>query len=175
MTTHEDSPDRALDELLRLDPEPEFQPEAMARLQTRLAEARIDAALEADEVETPAGLPHRVLSRVRGAAHGRPRRSRRFLGLVPLAAAAAVLAIWTWRGGEPGEEPARGADVAMVAEYVEPVSDELLASLSLLENMEFLTEELDPLEADALFLLDVEEQILLDLLDAELDDVGEDD
>ena len=46
-------------------------------------------------------------------------------------------------------------------------SDELLAALPLLEDLEFLTEDLDPLEADALLLFDADELLLMELVELE--------
>ncbi|QDV04965.1 hypothetical protein Poly30_04600 [Planctomycetes bacterium Poly30] len=182
MTSHHDFKGRSLDDLLGLDPEPLFSPEARAKLLRGLADARVDAALDADVVVPPVGLAERTIRRVRGerapVARGQ-RAPRRRLVAIPLMAAAAALAIWTFRGAEGPTENGRATAEATIAKTAgaksmaaengasEPVSDELLASLTVLENLEFLTEELDPLEADALFLLSMDDQVLLDLLDAE--------
>ena len=158
------------------------------------AEAKLDAALALDSVEAPEGLGGRVLKGVRAdragsspdvlvpvPAAGAPRRRWRPRLLLPIAAAAAAaLTLWMMRGGEltrdaiPGADAANSsplvADATADAPVVEPdveVSDELLASLSLLENMDFVTDELDPFDADALFLFESEDQVLFDILISE--------
>ncbi len=190
MKSPHDSGRYPLDDLLELDPEPTFSPEARMRLMRRLADARLDGYLDADHAVPPSGLSDRVLTGVRSAmgpeagsdrsptgsssqsgsqlrSHGRSKR--RLPMAFPLAAAAAAaLAIWTLRGGWTAPDVDDAREVVVV-ESEEEVSDELLASLSVLENFEFLTEELDPLESDALFLLSGDDQLLLDLLDAEAD------
>lgn len=197
MNSRPESPKRSLDDLLGLDADPVLGQAAQARLRERLAEAcaaakggdtELDAALAFDYVETPKGLAERVLEGVRAeraalaepsidvlipvaAANASGLRWRPRL-LLPIAAtAAAALTLWLMRGDAPpdgatGTEPSSGSALVAAA-HEEDASDELLASLSVLENMDFIDHELDPFDADALFLFEAEDQILFDLLVSE--------
>lgn len=72
------------------------------------------------------------------------------------------------RGDQAPAEPPPGElrpDTAPGASDLEEPSDEFLASLDALEHLDFLTQDLDPLEADALFLLEAEDALLLELLE----------
>lgn len=200
MSSELNHPKRSLDDLLGLDADPFLGPAGQDRLRERLAEARasgdeLDVVLGLDRVDLPQGLAERVLKGVRdqsaapspdvlvpvATADAARRRWRPRLLLPIAAAAAAALTLWMTRGdtagtGVTGPDPF--TDSALVADAPEvEVSDELLASLSVLENMNFLTEELDPFEADALFLFEAEDQVLFDLLiseDYDLDGVESD-
>ncbi|MFT6831872.1 MAG: hypothetical protein ACJAZN_002040, partial [Planctomycetota bacterium] len=129
MKSPHDSGRYPLDDLLELDPEPTFSPEARMRLMRRLADARLDGYLDADHAVPPSGLSDRVLTGVRsamgpeagsdrlptgsssqlgsqlssqssGPLRSHGRSKRRLPMAFPLAAAAAAaLAIWTLRGG----------------------------------------------------------------------------
>ena len=80
-------------------------------------------------------------------------------GAARRAAAAAALALYvTLPGGEAGvaEDPG-----------LEPPSDDLLAALPELEAYAFMAGELEPLEEDALFLLEPTDELVLELLDEE--------
>ncbi len=161
-------------------------------------DAELDVVLAFDSVAPPTGLADRVLERVRAEREaGSPdvlvpvatadtdRRKWRLRVLLPVAgAAAAALALWMMRGQgarSVGMEVDTPEDSELVASVPETeVSDELLASLSVLENMDFVTDGLDPFEADALFLFEPEDQVLLDLLVSDdydfdgMDDVSSD-
>lgn len=144
-----------LDELLGLDPTPELTAAAKERIRAGLAESddrALDALLGLDDVEVPAGLSARVLARCREDAA--PARGRtpilRFAAYALPAAAAVLLLVRPWANGDAPAVP-------------EAPSAELLAALPTLEDMEFLTEELDPFEAEALFLFDDDEDVLVDL------------
>jgi hypothetical protein len=149
------------------------------------ADAELDVVLSFDAVRLPEGLAGRVLERVRAEGESdspdvlvpvptadAPRRGWRPRLLVPIAAAvAAALTLWMLRGqsARPAlTEPDASGRSGLVATDPEfEVSDDLLASLSVLENMDFVTDGLDPFEADALFLFEPEDQVLFDLLVSE--------
>lgn len=149
------------------------------------ADEELDVVLSFDSVRLPEGLAGRVLERVLAEGEsGSPdvlvpvpmadasRRRWRPRLLVPIAAAAAAaLTLWMLRGQSSRlalTEPDASEHSGLVATSQEfEVSDDLLASLSVLENMDFVTEELDPFEADALFLFEPEDQVLFDLLVSE--------
>jgi len=169
----------AIDELLGFDPTPTLSPEAMRAMYARLApegDGGLDALLGLDDVETPSGLAEGVLARVASEAVA-VRRRRRLRVLPILAAAAAGIAVVVLGGrnsgrGEAGD-PTTGAPSTLAGvgtsgageRSIGDPSDDFLAALPALENMQFLGEELDPVEADALFLMDAEETLLLDLLE----------
>ncbi len=183
MNPDQDRPQRNLDEILGLDPEPTLSPEAGERLHRALKDARsgasLDRFLDADVVEVPEGLPERVIEQVRrserdsDSSAGTRQGGRRWpLRLVaPVLAAAAALLLWVV--SDPGVASRKSAttgpdDVALVSDPGEEgVSDELLASLELLEDLDYLTAELDPFEADALFLMSVEDELLFDLFESD--------
>lgn len=174
-----------LDELLGIDAAPTMDAAAKARLIERLAQARsgsgdtLDIVLGFDQVDPPEGLAERVIDRVRreqpvqasGELVPVPRRRWRPRLLpvaLPLVGAAAALTLILIRGEPAADRSAEPTEVAeMTDEPIVEVSDDLLASLSVLEEMDFLTEELDPFEADALFLFETEDQVLMDLLVSE--------
>ncbi|MEM9380588.1 MAG: hypothetical protein AAGB93_11615 [Planctomycetota bacterium] len=159
----------ALDELLGLDPAPVLPPDAVRAIHERLAregDGALDALLELDEVEVPAGLTDGVLARV--ASERRATRLRRRLRVLPVlaAAAAAVALLLTLRDAGP-TPPAAPGDRETVADAppLDEPSDEFLAALPVLEDLELLSEDLDPVELEALFLMDAEDALLLDLLE----------
>lgn len=168
-----------IDELLGVDPTPLLSSDAVRAIHEHLQrenDGALDGLLGLDDVSVPDGLADRVLARVDSERDAAGRR-RRFRALPPVAAgvalvAAATLAIVLLRGGD--DDRLRGGDHnrsvvddgAFVADASdEQPSDEFLAALSALEDLEFLTEELDPFEADALFLMDADDALLLDLLE----------
>ncbi len=198
--------DRALDELLGVDPTPRLSAEVRARLLQQLSRSEtlgeagqsetrvLDALLELDQVDVPAGLARRIVAGTRGARGLRRRsRARRVAPLLLAAAAATIVAIPLWPtgdspegapstgrspgaelDGQPGGNPGGsvGAMAAATETEIEDAglpSDQLLASMALLDDLSyedvlFLTEELDPLEAEALFLFETEDELLFDLL-----------
>ena len=199
----------ALDDLLGLDPTPTPAPtlkESVVRVMRSATEesavpAGLDALLELDVVEIPAGLSGRVLEGLqvhRSAGSGlggdgqarRPRfvllrggAGRRMATLGGGLAAAGLLLVAVFSVGAEGPAVGGGSEAAADATGIErfaegavsPLgtapesdgapSDELLAALPMLEHLDFLTEELDPLEADALFLLEADDALLLELLE----------
>ncbi|MEM1449172.1 MAG: hypothetical protein AAGI22_08655 [Planctomycetota bacterium] len=165
----------ALDELLGLDPAPVLPPDAVRAIHERLereGDGALDALLDLDEVEVPAGLADGVLARV--ASERRASRLRRRLRVLPVLAAAAAVLVIALRGAGPKEpaDPGGSETVADAPTLDEPSdepsdgpSDEFLAALPVLEDLELLAEDLDPVELDALFLMDAEDALLLDLLE----------
>ncbi|MEL6429925.1 MAG: hypothetical protein AAFU73_00040 [Planctomycetota bacterium] len=154
----------------------------------------LDQLLGLDEVDAPPGLAQRALDAARRAdapaVEPRPARRLRLVRTVlpaaALAAAAALLFVLAPRSSGPGGDAdggvpdvdrapsgggPRGASDPLVADadpggraLLDAPSAELLASLPELEAYDFLVEDLDPLEADALFLLDAADPLVLDLL-----------
>lgn len=160
------SSEHDLDELLGLDPSPRLSAAARARIHARLTEHADDALHEllgVDEVEIPAGLSARVLAAVRA---DRRRRRLRPVGVLFAAAAAAVLAVtgagW-WPVKSLGEGPGRSLGNGLGAP--ELPSEELLAALPLLESLEFLEGELDPLEQEVLLVRDPSDALILEFLE----------
>ncbi|MEM6672458.1 MAG: hypothetical protein AAF726_06410 [Planctomycetota bacterium] len=156
-----------LDALLGLDPSPTLSKESVRAIHEGLTDGNdeaLDALLGVDVVDVPAGLANDVLARV--ASERRAVTRRRAMRLVPMtlvAAAAVVLLVLRGRTSvEPDQVPTLVAEAETGAGAP---SDELLAALPVLEDYEFLTEDLDPLESDALFLLDDEDALLLDLIE----------
>ena len=119
--------------------------------------------LGVDEVEVPAGLSARVLAAVRA---DRRRRRLRPVGVLLAAAAAAVLAVtgagW-WPVNGLSEGPGRSLGNGLGAP--ELPSEELLAALPLLESLEFLEGELDPLEQEVLLVRDPSDALILEFLE----------
>lgn len=170
-----------LDQVLGEDVDPTLSVEAKRAIVARVrAEegAALDRVLDLNSVAIPDGLSARVLGAldahvgpVRGGvfAPAAPRRPRLYLvggALAGVAAAAALFLIL--KKGELLDPPRTGGGTLDVAETtpLEAVpTDEFLALLPALENVDFLIDELDPLEADALFLFEAEDELLLDFLD----------
>lgn len=147
----------------------------------------LDRLLALDEVDVPPGLGQRLRDRAQADREERehepfplrsikPARKVAVLALA-LAASIALLLLAPWEGGNERDRSAKGGagqsvdltgDVARTdggtSDAVAP-SDELLAALDALEAYDFLVEELEPFEADALFLLEPADPLLLDLLE----------
>lgn len=157
-----------LDRILGLDPDPELGPEGRRSIaegvRRRIADGALDELLDLDvDLAAPPGLGARVLEGVRGRLDQGPRVWRRRLAGGALLAAAAAALFMVTRPGAPEVEPSPPiADGAV--DGVEAPSEELLAALVTLEDLAFLDAELEPIESDALFLLDEEDELLLDLL-----------
>lgn len=163
-----------IDELLGVDPTPMLSRDAVRAIHEQLQrenDGALDGLLGLDEVSVPDGLADRILARVARARDAAGRR-RRLRVLPPVAAgvalvAAAALVIVLLRTGDGDrsvvDDGAYVADGAGASD--DQPSDEFLAALPALEDLEFLTEELDPFEVDALFLMDADDALLLDLLE----------
>ncbi len=175
--------DEQLDQLLGEDADPNLSVEAKRAIVMRIRaeeDAALDRLLDLDGVAIPSGLAARVMGALdssmaaQAKADSRdllvpaiPRRRRLYLvgGAIAAAAAAAVLAVVLKKGSSSDLGSGGGAPAPHVADADLAPSDEFLALLPALENVDFLIDELDPLEADALFLFETEDDLLLDLLD----------
>lgn len=123
----------------------------------------LDDLLELDRVDVPAGLSERITRNVRAQEQPvrRPRALR--LAFAGLAAAAALLVVFALRRNDAQE--GRAANVPEIATLAVEPSDELLSALPTLVHLDFLIDELEPLEADAMFLLDADDRLLLELME----------
>lgn len=170
-----------LDQLLGEDVDPTLSVEAKRAIVARVRaaeDAALDRLLDLDGIAVPDGLGQRVLSALQGnIASARdhvltpaaPRRPRLLLVCSALGAAAAAAALLlVLKKAKTVDAPPIGGESPMVADATDSEaipSDEFLALLPALENVDFLIDELDPLEADALFLFEAEDELLLDFLD----------
>jgi len=151
----------------------ETRPEAAASTDAGHAWPRgdaLDALLARDEVVAPDGLAERIAVGVGAERRARSRRSLptrwplRVVAPVSGLAAAAALALYVaLPEGDPGGDPGATAEGL----GPEPPSDELLAALPELEAWAFMADELEPLEEDALFLLEPTDELVLELLEEE--------
>ena len=170
MTEHDWMNEDEMRRILGADPDPSLTAEQRRAIVRRVRaeeEAALYRVLGSVEVELPAGLADRVRARVESEridelCGARRRRSTlRLVGGGVFLAAAAALAIVLLRP-DPAREPA-GPEVAE-AEREEAFDEELVAALPELEELGVLL-DLDPIEADVLFLFDPEDELLIDLLE----------
>lgn len=158
--------------ILGEDPDPGLSDEQRRAIVARVRaeeNAALDRVLELAAVEVPADLAARVRARVAGAEEARRARRRPVLRLVTggaLVAAAAAAALMFLRPGPAPDPAGAGTDTGSVAtaDANVPDDDELVAALPELDELGALL-DLDPLEAELLFLFDPEDELLLDLLD----------
>lgn len=173
MTEHDWMNDDEMRRILGSDPDPGLtveQRRAIVRRVRAEEEAALDRVLGSVEVELPEGLADRVRARVADERAGEPRAERRRQSTLRLVgggvflAAAAALALVLLRP-DPARETA-GLQVAGASEVErrDAFDDELVAALPELEELGVLL-DLDPIEADVLFLFDPEDELLIDLLE----------
>ncbi|MEE2938944.1 MAG: hypothetical protein VX460_01035 [Planctomycetota bacterium] len=173
MTEHDWMNEDEMRRILGADPDPSLtadQRRAIVRRVRAAEEAALDRVLGTAEVELPVGLADRVRARVASERASGPRGEQRrpsalrLVGGGALLAAAAALALALLRPG-PARGPA-GPEVADAssAERGEAFDEELVAALPELEELGVLL-DLDPIEADVLFLFDPEDELLIDLLE----------
>ena len=173
MTEHDWMNEDEIRRILGADPDPSLTAEqrrAIVRRVRAVEEAALDRVLGSVEVELPEGLADRVRARVADERAGELRADRRRQSTLRLVgggvflAAAAALALVLLRP-DPARETA-GPQVAGVsdAERRDAFDDELVAALPELEELGVLL-DLDPIEADVLFLFDPEDELLIDLLE----------
>lgn len=173
MTEHDWMNEDEMRRILGADPDPNLTAEQRRAIVRRVRaeeEAALDRVLGTVEVELPVGLADRVRARVESErivelrGERRRRSTLRLVGGGVLLAAAAALALVLLRP-DPAREPA-GPEVADAsdAERGEAFDEELVAALPELEELGVLL-DLDPIEADVLFLFDPEDELLIDLLE----------
>jgi len=173
MTEHDWMNEDEMQRILGADPDPNLTAEQRRAIVRRVRaeeEAALDRVLGTVEVELPVGLADRVRARVESErivelrGERRRRSTLRLVGGGVLLAAAAALALVLLRP-DPAREPA-GPEVAGAsdAERGEAFDEELVAALPELEELGVLL-DLDPIEADVLFLFDPEDELLIDLLE----------
>ena len=170
MTEDDWMTDDEMQRILGADPDPNLTAEQRRAIVRRVRaeeEAALDRVLGMVEVDLPAGLADRVKDRVAAerAVELRPvprrRPALRLVGGGVLLAAAAALALVLLR-----PDPVAPQDEPAVADATETQrsDEEIVAALPELEELGALL-DLDPIEADVLFLFDPEDELLLDLLD----------
>ena len=173
MTEHDWMNEDEMRRIFGADPDPSLTAEQRRAIVRRVRaeeEAALDRVLGSVEVELPEGLADRVRARVASERAGDLRAERRRKSTLRLVgggvflAAAAALALVLLRP-DPARETA-GTQVAGASdvESRDAFDDELVAALPELEELGVLL-DLDPIEADVLFLFDPEDELLIDLLE----------
>ena len=173
MTEHDWMNEDEMRRILGADPDPRLTAEQRRAIVRRVRaeeDAALDQVLGTVEVDLPAGLADRVRARIALERAGelravqRRRATPRLVGGGVFLAAAAALALVLLRP-DPARETA-GPEVARasVTGRGDAFDEELVAALPELEELGVLL-DLDPIEADVLFLFDPEDELLIDLLE----------